>query len=60
MLDVLFHTWAPPISMILARGIDEYKHFKMDEIPTGDFDNKSIAEHDKASSPHAFSNYATS
>ena len=32
----------------------------MDEIPTGDFDAKSIAEHDKASSPHAASNYATS
>ena len=53
-------TKGPPISMILARGIDEYKNFKMDEIPTGDFDNKSIAEHDKASSPHAASNYATS
>ena len=46
--------------MILARGVDEYNNFRMDEKPTGDFDNKSIAEHDKASSPHAASNYATS
>ena len=53
-------TKGPPISMILARGVDEYNNFKMDEKPTGDFDDKSIAEHDKASSPHAASNYATS
>ncbi len=53
-------TKGPQISMILARGIDEYKNFKMDKIPTGDFDSKAIAEHDKASSPHAISNYATS
>jgi len=53
-------TKGPPISMILARGIDKYKNFKMDKIPEGDFDSKSIAEHDLASSPHALSNYATS
>ena len=53
-------TKGPPISMILARGVDEYNNFRMDEKPTGDFDDKSIAEHDKASSPHAASNYATS
>ena len=53
-------TKGPPISMILARGLDEYKNFRMDEKPAGDFDSKSIAEHDKASSPHAASNYATS
>ena len=53
-------TKGPPISMILARGVDEYSNFRMDEKPTGDFDDKSIAEHDKASSPHAASNYATS
>jgi len=53
-------TKGPPISMILARGVDEYKNFRMDEKPAGDFDSKSIAEHDKASSPHAASNYATS
>ena len=46
--------------MILARGLDEYQNFNMDEIPTGDFDSKSIAEHDKASTPHLSSNYATS
>ena len=28
---------------ILARGVDEYKNFKMDEKPSGDFDSKSIA-----------------
>ena len=53
-------TKGPPISMILVRGEDQYNNFKMDEIPTGDFDSKSIAEHNKASSPHAASNYATS
>ncbi|MDC0343383.1 phytanoyl-CoA dioxygenase family protein, partial [Alphaproteobacteria bacterium] len=53
-------TKGPPISMILARGIDEYKNFKMDKIPKGDFDFEAIAEHDLASSPHAPSNYATS
>ena len=53
-------TKGPPISMILARGIDEYKNFKMDKIPTGDFDFEAIAEHDLASTPHAPSNYATS
>jgi len=53
-------TKGPPISMILARGIDEYKNFKMDKIPQGDFDAETIAEHDLASSPHAPSNYATS
>ena len=53
-------TKGPPISMILARGIDEYKNFMMDKIPSGDFDSNTIAEHDKASSPHAVSNYATS
>ena len=53
-------TKGPPISMILARGIDEYKNFIMDNIPSGDFDSNTIAEHDKASSPHAVSNYATS
>ncbi len=46
--------------MILARGVDNYKNFKMDKVPQGDFDIESIAEHDKASSPHAASNYATS
>ena len=46
--------------MILARGIDEYKNFKMDKIPQGDFVAETIAEHDLASSPHAPSNYATS
>ena len=53
-------TKGPPISMVLARGIDDYKNFKMDKIPSGDFDNDAIAEHDLASSPHASSNYATS
>jgi len=53
-------TKGPPISMILARGVDEYKNFKMDEIPNSDFDSKSIVEHNKASSRHAPSNYATS
>ncbi len=53
-------TKGPPITMILARGIDKYNNFKMDKIPTGDFDSKSIVEHAKASSPHASSNYATS
>ena len=53
-------TKGPPISMILARGVDEYKNFKMDKIPKGDFDSEAIAEHDLASSPHAPSNYATS
>ena len=43
-----------------GRIFNEYQNFNMDEIPTGDFDAKSIAEHDKASSPHAASNYATS
>ena len=38
----------------------EYKNFKMDKIPTGDFDFEAIAEHDLASTPHAPSNYATS
>ena len=54
--------------MILARGVDEYNNFRMDEKPTGDFDDKSIAEHDNHFSemlstvlhPHAASNYATS
>ncbi len=53
-------TKGPPISMILARGTDDYKNFKMDKIPKGDFDNEAIAEHDLASRPHAPSNYATS
>ena len=53
-------TKGPPISMILARGVDSYKNFKMDKIPSGDFNNEAIAEHDIASSPHAPSNYATS
>ena len=50
----------PPISMMLARGEDTYNHFKKDKMPKGDFDNISISEHDKAMSPHAASNYATS
>ena len=33
--------------MILARGVDEYNNFRMDEKPTGDFDDKSIAEQTK-------------
>ena len=53
-------TKGPPISMVLARGIDEYKNFKMDKLPSGDFNSEAIAEHDLASSPHAPSNYATS
>ena len=53
-------TKGPPISMILARGIDNYKNFKMDKIPSGDFDSEAIAAHDLASSPHAPFNYATS
>ena len=53
-------TKGPPISMILARGVDEYKNFKMDKIPKGDFDLEAIAAHDLASAPHAPSNYATS
>jgi hypothetical protein len=32
----------------------------MNKIPSGDFNNEAIAEHDIASSPHAPSNYATS
>jgi len=46
--------------MILARGVDEYKNFKMDKIPKGDFDLEAIAAHDLASAPNAPSNYATS
>ena len=46
--------------MILVRGIDQFRNFKMDKIPLGDFNSEAITEHDKASSPHAPSNYATS
>ena len=53
-------TEGPPISMILARGEDLYNHFKTDKIPKGDFDETTIAEHDKAMTPHTSSNYATS
>ena len=50
----------PPISMILARGKDDYNHFNKDNIPKGDFDEITISEHDKAMTPHIASNYATS
>ena len=50
----------PPVTMILARGEDKFNHFKKDKIPKGNFDNITIAEHDKAMKPHAPSNYATS
>ena len=53
-------TEGPPISMILVRGEDSYNYFKKDKIPNGNFDKISIAEHNKAMLPHAFSNYATS
>ena len=53
-------TEGPPISMILARGKDNFNNFQYDNIPKGDFDEISIAEHNKAMSPHATSNYATS
>jgi ectoine hydroxylase-related dioxygenase (phytanoyl-CoA dioxygenase family) len=53
-------TEGPFISMILARGKDKYNHFVKDKIPKGDFDETTIAEHDKAMTPHAPSNYATS
>lgn len=53
-------TYGPPISMILARGEDRFNNFKKDKIPKGDFDKITIAEHNKAMSPHAASNYATS
>ena len=53
-------TYGPPISMILARGEDKFNHFQKDKIPKGDFDKITIAEHNKAMSPHASSNYATS
>ena len=53
-------TNGPPISMILARGEDKFNYFQKDKIPKGDFDNITIAEHNKAMSPHAASNYATS
>ena len=53
-------TEGPPISMIVVRGEDKYNHFIKDKIPIGDFDDNTIAEHDKAMTPHALSNYATS
>jgi len=53
-------TDGPPISMILARGEDTYNHFEKNKIPKGDFDKFTIAEHDKAMTPHMLSNYATS
>ena len=53
-------TEGPPITMILARGEDKYNNFKKDKIPKGNFDNITIAEHDKAMTPHMSSNYATS
>ena len=53
-------TKGPPISMVLAKGIDNFKTFKMDKVPTGDFDSNAIDAHDLASRPHAPSNYATS
>ena len=53
-------TDGPPISMILARGEDKFNYFQKDKIPKGDFDEITIAEHNKAMSPHAASNYATS
>jgi non-heme Fe2+,alpha-ketoglutarate-dependent halogenase len=53
-------TNGPPISMILARGEDKFNYFQKDKIPKGDFDGITIAEHNKAMSPHANSNYATS
>lgn len=53
-------TEGPPITMILARGKDTYNNFAKDKIPVGDFDDIAIAEHDKAMSFHASSNYATS
>ena len=53
-------TEGPPISVVLARGVDEYNHFKKDNIPSGNFDQKSINEHHKAMNPHKKSNYATS
>ena len=53
-------TEGPPISVILARGNDNYNHFIKNKIPQGDFDDNSILEHDKAMKPHAGSNYATS
>ena len=48
------------ISKSLNLLVDNSKNFRMDKIPTGDFNNQAIAEHDLASSPHAQSNYATS
>ena len=53
-------TEGPPISMILARGEDKYNNFIKDKIPKGDFDSIAVEEHDKAMTPHALSNYATS
>ena len=53
-------TEGPPISMILVRGEDKFNHFQKDKIPKGDFDDITIAEHNKAMSPHVTSNYATS
>ena len=53
-------TNGPPISMILVRGEDKFNYFHKDKIPYGDFDKNTIAEHNKAMTPHAASNYATS
>ncbi len=53
-------TDGPPISMILVRGKDQFNNFKKNKVPSGNFNKESIAEHDKAMSPHADSNYATS
>jgi hypothetical protein len=46
--------------MILVRGEDKFNYFHKDKIPKGDFDKNTIAEHNKAMTPHAASNYATS
>ena len=52
-------TTGPAMSGILVRGVDEYRHFQSDPIPSGSFTPETIAAHDRSMAPHAATNYST-
>jgi ectoine hydroxylase-related dioxygenase (phytanoyl-CoA dioxygenase family) len=49
----------PPMSAILVRGNDAYRHFRTDPAPSGAFTPETIAAHAAAMAPHKVSGYAT-
>lgn len=52
-------TGGPPISARLARGVDRFGHFALEEGPDAALSPAALAAHEKALSPHAATGYST-